>query len=204
MKYNQQFKRTAKSTAAYLRRYAYLMRIRMPKNLFLNILALLTLGCVAAGVPYTEDPYKKISYAYELMNQGRYIPSEKLGHEALAKFTEQGNRTGIAEAHILLGQLYKHPAYSVPPASDKSALHSQQALDIFVELGNFAQATKAQFAIANAYIERDKERGCSAYDDSLKLYEKGKKINPGESFQINPNFKDFPDMVKAFKDEYCK
>ena len=186
------------------RRYAKLPKVfNMVKKLALIFIPVFILGCAAAGVPYTEDPNEKINYGYALLNQGRAIPAEKMGKEALEKFTEQDNRFGVAEAHIFLGQLYKHPAYSSPPSSEKSVNHSQQALNIFSEMGNYAQATKAQFAIANAYIESNKEKGCEAYDASLELYEKGKKLNPGESFQISSSYRSFPEMVKAFKNQFC-
>ncbi len=191
-----------------------LKRINELKILLISSLLLLLLGCAAAGVPYTNDPTQKLVYAYSLMNQGRALPAERLGKEALDSFKEANNQFGEAEAHIFLGQLYKHNSYRAfsehfkkngdyDPTNGKSIAHTAQAIEIYEALENHMQLAKAKFALANTYISTKPEKSCKLYDESLREYEKGKAKNPNQDFTINPAYKSFEDMVSGFKSEYC-
>ena len=180
------------------------------KGIVLLIFFTSLLGCAAAGVVYTSDPYKKIDNAYSLMRQGRAIPAERLGKEALADFTKSSDKFGIAEAHLFFGQFYKHKTYRAyasyykdgneyDPTNGKAIFHSAKAVETFINLGNYTQAAKAEFSLANSYIKSDKNKACQLYDKSLVSYEKGKKLNPGESFWFDPRFNSFEDLVNAYK-----
>jgi len=184
------------------------------KGMLLGIVILSLVGCSAAGVVHTNDPYKKIDQAYSLMNQGRAIPAERLAKEALSDFTKSNDKFGIAEAHVFFGQFYKHKTYrsyasyykegnEYDPTSGKSISHSAKAADVYIGIGNYTQAAKAQFALANAYLDSNKQKSCELYDESLESYNKGKKLNPRERFNFNPNFKSYEELVNAFKSKYC-
>ena len=180
--------------------------------IFFSIMAGL-LGCSAAGVVYTSDPYKKLNNAYALMNQGRPIPAERSAKEALASYAESNNKAGVAESHIFFGQLYKHKSYELFDTSarqineessrDKSIYHSQKAVDIYTDLGNYTQAAKAKFALANGYVKKDKATACRLYDESVMDFTKGKRLNTTEGFKFNPKFKSFESMVASFKQKFC-
>jgi len=182
--------------------------------LFLSCCLTILSGCAAFGVPYTSDPLTKLSYSYTLMNQGRPLPAEKLANEALESFTKDGNTFGMADVHIFFGQLYKHSSYrsfskyyeeqgEYDPTNGKAIFHSQEAVELFESIGNFTQTAKAKFALANAYLGSNNEKACLLYDETLEAYEKGKTVNPGDSFQFNQYYKTFEGLVEAFKGEYC-
>ena len=188
----------------------------MNKLKLLSILFLTTavLGCSSSGVIYTVDPMQKLVNGYDLMNQGRAIPAERLGKEALASFTGSSDQNGIAESHIFLGQLYKHKAYrdaadfykknnEYDPTNRKSISHTQQAIDIYEAMGNYVQMAKGQFALANAYLSSDNSKSCSLYEESITSIAKGKIENPGESFQFNPSYGSAEEMINSFKAKYC-
>jgi tetratricopeptide (TPR) repeat protein len=173
-------------------------------------------GCAAALVPYTSDPDKKLSYAYSLMNQGRIHPAERLGKESLNDFTELKDEFGMAESHVFLASLYKgtanatNPKFHVKfpdhdPKNGKVILHGTKAIELFIILNDFTQVSKTQFVLANFYLGQDlKEEGCNLYDESINNYNKGIALDPSTGFVIsNPNFKNFPDMVEAFKLDHC-
>ncbi|MGR6874964.1 hypothetical protein ACU6U9_22370 [Pseudomonas sp. HK3] len=173
-------------------------------------------GCSAALVPYTSDPDKKLSYAYSLMNQGRIHPAERLGKESLNDFTELNNEFGMAESHVFLASLYKgtanatNPKFHVKfpdhdPKNGKAILHATKAIELFTKLNKLMQVSKTQFVLANFYLGQElKEKGCNLYDASIINYNKGVALDPNTGFAINnPNFKNFPDMVAAFKLDYC-
>ncbi|MFS1526319.1 hypothetical protein ACL7TT_19850 [Microbulbifer sp. 2304DJ12-6] len=82
------------------------------KCIVLVIISAYILGCAAAGVPYTSDPTEKLQNAYYLMNnEGRALPAEKLGLEALSDFKKVNNTYGEAEAEHFLGTFYKSQVY---------------------------------------------------------------------------------------------
>ena len=188
--------------------------MKLAKVLTLSGFALVMLGCSAAGVSYTSDPMQKLADGYELMNQGRAIPAETLGKEALLSFQESGDQYGLAETHIFFGQLYKHRAYrdaaeyytkynEYDPTNEKSITHTRKAIDIYVVIGNYTQAEKGKFALANAYLKNDKNMACNLYEDSIISLKKGSVENPGETFYFNPNFASAEDMISSFKTRYC-
>ena len=185
-------------------------------GLIITVLIILQ-GCSAALVPYTNDPDKKLSYAYSMMNQNRVHPAERLGKESLNDFSELNDEFGMAESHVFLASLYKQyanasnpkfhenfPNYN--PENGKSIFHANKAIDLFSKLNQLTQVSKTQFVLANFYIgQESKEKGCNLYDQSIANYQKGIALDPNTGFAIsNPNFKDFPGMVSAFKADYCK
>ena len=170
------------------------------KLILVATITTLLFGCAAAGVPYTSDPFKKIGNGYALMNMGRGLPAEKLAKEALKTFEENNNKNGIAEAHILLGQLYKQEFFG---KNVKSAYHSGKAIAIYEGMGNHTQAAKAKFAQANAYLQIDKAKACNLYEASLGSLKRGRIENPKEKFQFNPHFKSAEDMISGFKTHNC-
>ena len=173
------------------------MRVFILLSFILSIL-----GCSAAGVIHSSDPYQKVNNSYAMINQGRAIPAERFAKEALQEFEENNDAFGQGEAHVVLGLLYKSPVMKI---QDKSIHHFIKAIESFGSINNYANLAKSKFGLANAYAQNNEnKKQCEFYASSIADYKKAKQINPNESFKFNPSFSSFEEMVIAFKKEYCK
>jgi len=169
------------------------------------IIGLVTLlvGCAGIGVKNSPNPDRKLNQAYGAMNQGRFVPARRLISEAIEIFKTKNNKKGMAHGYTAYGVLYKWDPKTfngkVIGASydlEKSKEYFKKAIAIFDAEGDTNSSAKASFGLANAYKTKE---ACTHYNAALK------KFNPnGPKFPINPRFKDFPTMVKAFKNEFCK
>ena len=190
------------------------MRIKAGLIIFVS---LLILGCAAAGVPYTSDPSKKLNNAYYLMNsEGRALPAEKLGLEALADFKADNDIYGEAEAEHFLGTFYKSRVYrsysdfyikhnEYDPTAQKSISHFVNAVQAFERDGDYWGASKSMFAMGNAYAtDNDYENACSKYQAALDTYKSDKNIFKGRVHPHNPSYESYEEMIKAFMKGKCK
>ena len=186
------------------------------KRIIISIISIFVLGCSAAGVPYTSDPMKKVSQAYQLMNTDlRGIAAERLGLQALADFEKSNNAYGIAEAHTFLGLFYKNKSYrdhkdfyikhdEYDPTSAKSIKHFELAVDAFEKDGDYWGVSKAYFSMGNAYlVDEDQINGCTQFNRSLTIYNSDKNVFKGRVHPHNPAFDSFDEMIEAFIDRYC-
>ncbi|WP_394131476.1 hypothetical protein [Shewanella maritima] len=187
------------------------------EKLLIAIIAVMLLGCSAAGVPYTSNPNTKLSYAYQLKNtEGRGLAAEKLGLEALSSFKAQNDNYGVAEAHIFLGLFYKNSAYryhkefyisqgEYDPTASKSISHLQKAKDAFILEGDYWGVSKALFVMGNSYAsDNDYINSCKYFKESLKVYKSDKNIFTGRVHPHNPKYESFESMVTEFKDYACQ
>lgn len=81
------------------------------QGLIISALAIVMLGCAAAGVPKTNNPAEKISYAYQLKNANRPVPAQTLLNEALTIYEKNNDVQGLANTYLAFGNLYKSPSY---------------------------------------------------------------------------------------------
>lgn len=85
---------------------------RLRPSAALGALTLL-MGCAAAGVPETSDPYVKLDQAAEKDRQGRIAIEERLLEDAVRMFRADGDELGLAEAYrqyALLLRQYPNPS----------------------------------------------------------------------------------------------
>ena len=187
------------------------------KLTIISLITLFLLGCSAAGVPYTSDPWTKLNYAYQLMDtQGRGIAAEKLGLEALADFKKSKDIYGIAETQTLLGLFYKNRSYrdhkefyirhnEYDPTASTSIKHFEEAVKAFEEDGDYWGVSKALFSMGNAYTtDDDYVNACLKYNESLTIYQSDKNVFNGRVHPYNPAFKSFDSMIEAFINKYCE
>ena len=169
--------------------------------IIISILLSTIIGCSAAGVVQTNDPYQKVRDAHTMMQQGRGIPAERFATEALTEFTTKGDKFGEGEANVALGLLYKS---QLMKNNDKSIKHFKQAINAFESINDYAQLAKAKFGLANAYgSNNQKEELCQMYKESLNDYKTSLITNPNSKFEFNPRFKSFDEMVEGFRSHYC-
>lgn len=62
---------------------------------------LLTVSCLAAGVPYTSDPKMKLSYALQMDTFGRCIPSMNFAKDALKEFQKNNDKFFIQYSYTI-------------------------------------------------------------------------------------------------------
>ena len=172
----------------------------------ITALAALLFGCAGIGVKNSSDPHRKISYAYGAMNQGRFVPAHRLINEAIAIYKKTNNKSGLANAYHAYGVFHKMDPKefnirTIGATHDlkKSMKYYKMAIELYEEVGDNNGAAKSNFGFANAVGEIDNKKSCKHYDIAIKKYDPN-----GSKHSINPNFKDFPSMVKAFKEEFCK
>jgi tetratricopeptide (TPR) repeat protein len=157
-------------------------------------------GCIAFGVPATSNPDKLIREAYQMMNQRRPIPARRFIEEALEKYQEQGNETGVAEAYFTFGNYYKNANMYVD--LDKSEENFRKALDIYKKHNDYEGIVKSHFGIGNVFqVKGSMTKACEEYNESLSNFEKGAKADPSfiKTINIRTGFKDVPEMINGFK-----
>ena len=169
-----------------------------------TVLALMLFGCAGIGVKNSSDPHRKISYAYGAMNQGRFVPAHRLIKEAIAIYKKTNNKSGLANAYHAYGVFHKSDPKvfnfrTIGATYDlkESMKYFKMAIALYEEEGDANGVAKSNFGYANA--EPDNKKSCMHYDIAIKKYDPN-----GSRHSINPRFKDFPSMVKAFKQKYCK
>lgn len=180
--------------------------------LFLIVLA----GCSAAFVPYTSDPAKKLSYAYQLVQyQGRPLPAEGLIWDAIEIYTKDQNENGLMAAYWTYGIFFQSKAvedlqkiYERRGFLDKTATFKNR-YEKSIEYLNRAEvvATKRHYTnmIANiqynksfAYgLNGDMNQACKALASSLEINKKYHNENPSETFSLL-------DGSKGSFEEYAK
>jgi tetratricopeptide (TPR) repeat protein len=176
------------------------------------------ISCSAAGVPYTDDPRKKLINAYELSEMGRFLPAERFANEALESFEGRGDKIGQADVYHFLGGLYKGEAYrkyanllkknNLPydPTNATSIKNYKLAIEIWYQINDLNGVAKSKFEMGNAYgLDGNMEMQCLLFRESLSDYKAGKSHPSSQSFIIrNPHFSNFEDMVRVFmKDHGC-
>ena len=168
------------------------------RSLFLCLTLVSVLGCSAMGVPATSDPYQKLAYANQMIDQGRSVAAQKFMSEALQTFQENGDDFGAAEAYHDYGNFYKNRNIGIQNY-EKSEESFRKAFELYEKKTNYMGMMKSYFGIGNTYHSRkDYPKACEAYEKSKGYYLKGMEVNPNENMQLNPNFKNPGDMIDGF------
>lgn len=166
------------------------------------LLAMMIMACAGIGIPDSSDPYKKIQYSYYAMDQGRYIPADRLILGSIEIFKQRDDKAGLAEAYVTYGNYHKFSfnkgKLTKAPNLRESEKYFLKAIELYTELGNKNGIAKCHMGLGDALNDIDKKSSCQHYDLAIQYYDEN-----GEKFYINPHFKNFPEMVKAFKKEYC-
>jgi tetratricopeptide (TPR) repeat protein len=169
-------------------------------------------GCSAFGVPYTSDPNQKLAYAFQLINESRPLPAERLIFEALETFKANGDKRGMAEAYRLYGALLRSFFYSWRGFYDKTVTldnryaksieYFEKAKEIYAENKDNANLTNIYLNMAITYeLMNNKKAACTAFDHSLESNREYLKDNPSAKVNIPTGYKAYPEFVDAARKE---
>ena len=91
------------------------------------------------------------------------------------------------------------------PTIKRSVTNCEKAVEYFKKDNDLWGAAKATFVMANAYsVDNNIKKSCELYDEALSLYLSKENKFKGRIHTHNPNFKDYEEMINAFKTKFCK
>ncbi len=148
-----------------------------------------------------------LDFAYSLMNSNEPSMAKIMIKEGLIKAQGQNDKFWMAETHHTFGNFYKRP-WKLNTFTDyeKSENHLMKAIELYKDMGLYDGVTKSYFTLGSTFRAKgDKERSCRYYGESDLAYKEALKRNQNADRYIwNPNFDNFSDMIKGFKDKFCK
>jgi len=180
------------------------------------LVCVVLIGCSAAMVPDTSDPWKKLQNASYLIDDDRAIPAQRLAKEALADFEAANNAEGVAQAHMVLGNFYKSKTYrnhagfykkhnEYDPTLRTSIEHFAKAAETYRTLGDNWGVSTALFGMGNAeHVDGNQQRGCELYKEALDLYLSTANDPNRKVHWWNPKFESYDRMIQAFTQKYCQ
>jgi len=188
---------------------------------YINHLALFALfvlilsGCAAIGVPHTNDPAKKIGYAYQLFDkQQRPLPAEKLIREAIDILKTQNNCYGLSEAYRAYGfffrsaavekyhKHYKANGFMEPGATfdnrhEYSIKYFEKAGAIYLENNAYDKLTNIYLNMAFTYeFAKNNAKACEFYKKSLSSNKKYDELNPDSTMNLPEGFSSYGEYVR--------
>lgn len=192
-------------------------RMKIRNLAFCVMLAFGLSACSAALVPLSFDPKTKLGQAHQLIYEfGRPLPAERLIQEAYDIYRERGDDEGMGTAYELYGffffsgavtkwsQTYIQAGFldgsSYNDRFRSSAAYFERSADLFLKAGKFDSATSVQFNGARAHARAgDRDKACSAYDQSVESYRKNIVANPGVKVTLPAGYSDYEILVRDEK-----
>lgn len=176
-------------------------------------------GCSAFGVPATDDPNRKLSYASGLIDDNRPIPAQRLISEALEAFKINGDRMGTAEAYRLYGFLYRSRDIdkfeknfrdggfldkTVPLDNryTKSIENFEKAKDIYTQNNKFDKLTNVYLNMGVTYeVMKNKSAACEAFDKSLESNREFLKTDPNVKLDLPTGYTSYEEFIKQRREK---
>ncbi len=181
-------------------------------------------GCVAAMVPSSNNPYAKLNeaqYLYEKSN--RPLPAEKLIQQAIEILQNDNNQIGLAEAYRQYGFFFRSLSvmsyqdyYMKNGFLDKSASYQtrmEKSLEYFEMAKKIDTENKKFDSVANIYynigvdyaLMKNMELACRSLDQSLESYNEFIRQNPKGKVEFPPSFSNYEEMIISYKKQSgCK
>lgn len=176
------------------------------------LLAFLT-GCAAAGVPYTSDPAKKISYAYWLFDDKlRPLPAEKLIIDSIEIYKERNDNAGLAVArtayaiflrsyavekyqgrYIKQGFIDKSITYDT--RHEKSIEYLELSKDYYQSQEKYGDLTNAYLHMGFTYaVAGENTKACNVLKESISANKIFTEENPEISINLG-GFETYKDYI---------
>lgn len=182
-------------------------RKRMLKKLYVLAMPILFCSCLAAGVPYSNNPRTLMAYAMEMHYQGRPFRMKEFIEKAYKKYEAEGNQEGIAEVYRLYGKYYRYHPEGIAIDKDnqivsdkkqlqKSLDYSLKALHLYKALKNVAAASLSAVETGQAYSSLENNDKARAYlDEAQSLYNEFLKTNKPSDFPYQINHDSFQELI---------
>lgn len=192
--------------------------MRKYSQVSISFLTLVVLsGCSAMFVLNTNDPYKKLNQAKNLIDIDRPLPAERLILESLNEFKKRNDELGIGRACRSLGQFYSSSKfghwekfYRKEGFWDKTVKFDDRylkAIEYFHAAVKSFQTVDAFDMLTNVHLQIgyiNRSRGnvpvaCQAFDESLHSYNENIKKNPDATVNLPEGLSSYPEYVDSLK-----
>jgi hypothetical protein len=187
-----------------------------------NIKALLVLlcvalgGCAAAFVPYTPDPYKKLSNARELLREDRPYPAERLMREAIDGFLERKDYRGLGTAQMEYSKFLTSAWFRDWPhfqdrykalggesgVAQEARSFSESAVSSFDKALNSLDPldswglSNVHMLVAMARVQlQENSAACSEYSKSLEYHLKARAKDPSSNYYVLAPYHSYEEMI---------
>lgn len=173
----------------------------------LLLLPIALTSCLAAGVPYTNNPDTLLAYSVAMNRSGRAWRMKEFIDKAYVKYLKGNNQSGIAECYRLYGKYYfYHPEGAAidndsccvtDPERLKIALdYLEKAINISKSFEDWAACAVTAKEKAQVYEYLDDKNNCFAwYDQARTYYAKFLTKNTAKEFPYTMDFSDFYSVV---------
>jgi len=173
----------------------------------------LLIGCASMGVIKTNDPYRKLSDAYDLIwNQQRPLPADSLILEAMEIFRKSNDEKGLALAYTRYAELLGSPAAKIFVTTnfqdgtpkekrfDRSVEYLKLAKELSVKLNDYESLANQEFKTALAYENIKKvSEACAAYTATAEAMTTYQRNVPNAQVNFPPSYRSFNEYVEAQK-----
>ena len=166
-------------------------------------------ACSAFLIPETNDPQKKLEWAYAALSSSRPLPAIKLTNEAIQIYENQDNKLMLAVSHNIYGLI----AHSFPGIGDleknEAIEHYEKSLnyfdDIYVKVDfddeenikTIQHATNSAFNLAEIYQQNgNNEISCKYLEVSKYYYNLQVEVTNEPKVQ-SPGHNSFDEAVKS-------
>jgi tetratricopeptide (TPR) repeat protein len=179
---------------------------------------LVTMGCAAALVPATGDPYEKLSHASRLFDkQERPLPAEKLIIESIQSFEKADDKLGLAHAYRVYGFFFKSQGvekwekfYRENGFQDESAAFDTRLLksiDYFDRSIPLFQNMQAYDIAVNVTLNKgftlmqlnENSKACAAFEETLENNRRNIEAHPAAKPEAPAGFSSIEDYVAALQ-----
>lgn len=195
----------------------------MPAKTLVAALALalvvsVLVGCAAFGIPESDDPVKKLAYAYELFGpQQRPLPAERLIREAADILRARSDDSGLAEAYRAYGFFFRSKAVekyrkhyetqgflehgaTYDSRFEKSIEYFRKSATIQERLGRDDMLANLRLNMGFTYEFAGKtSEACAEYDESLRNYQSLVKKDPAATPELPKGYTSFGNYIADLK-----
>lgn len=187
------------------------------RKLFACAVLLLSLAaCAAAGVPETNDPYKKLAQSDQMERSGRIAIAQRLLLQSIEIFEQGQDTSGLAEAYRRYGfylrtygvetVLKLDPSAAAEPTNedgrmDKAIVFFQKSLMLAEANGAWDLASNLQYNIGVSHYHAGRRiEACRAFDESLSLHERADQANAA-AVDLPAGFSSYAELIAFVKED---
>ncbi|MFA5060109.1 MAG: hypothetical protein WC676_05730 [Candidatus Omnitrophota bacterium] len=194
------------------------------KIIFIAAFSLAFYGCVGIGAPIL-DPWTNSQNVDGLLAHNRPLPAELLIEATMENCKRKNDELGLALAYKMFANFlesstvknweyhYRRDGFIIDKTVtfdnrlDKAREYWYKSLHLYQKNNAHAEESNIYVNIATSdfFIKNDPQTACQNLDLSLEAHVKFRKDHPDKPIIMDKRFKDFPDYIKAAKEQFeCK